>query len=158
MTPSTADEEAAFLQALGSLVVTFSHLEESLGDAIYLAAGGTGPVVSILTSGVSFNNLVKKFGMICVSVVPSLGTHSEIRELCAALNAANETRNRLIHSVWSSTGPAGHPRTHKMSADQKAGLRMNVRDIPVDEIRQAIGILVQLDAKVWEVVLSRSAS
>jgi hypothetical protein len=158
MNSSSATEEDELLRALGSLVVNFSALEESLHDAIFIAAGGNDPVVSVLTSRMSFSTLVRKFGAVCVTVKPPLDASGDIQKFCNVLNAINEARNDLIHSAWSSNGPAGMPRRHKMSADVKKGLRLNPTDVPVSEIRDLIGKMEDADRKIWELVLSRSAA
>lgn len=158
MTPNSASEEANLLRALGSLVVNFSALEESLHDAIFVAAGGEDPVISALTSGMSFRTLVRKFGAVCVTVKPPLGSAPDIRKFCHVLDGINNARNDLIHSAWTSNGPAGVPRRHKMSADAKKGLKLNPTDVPVSVIGDLIRKIEDADRKIWELVVSRTAA
>lgn len=153
MSRTTADEEDAFLRALGSLVANFAALEESLADAIFMAAGGKGQVVPILTAGMAFRALVRKFGAVCVTASPPLGSREDIGKLCSILDKINDDRNNVIHSAWSTTGPAGMPRRHKVSADARKGLRLNPQDVPVSEIRTLIARIEEGDRKIWELVV-----
>jgi hypothetical protein len=158
VSPNSATREANLLRALGSLVVNFSALEESLQDALFMAAGGQDPVISALTSGMSFRTLVRKFGVVCVTVKPPLGSAPDIQKFCNVLDAINDARNDLIHSAWTSNGPAGVPRRHKMSADAKKGVRLNPTDVPVSVIGDLIRKIEDADRKIWELVVSRTAA
>ena len=158
MSPNSATEEANLLRALGSLVVNFSALEESIHDAIFMVVGGRDPVISALTSGMSFRTLVKKLGVVCVTVKPPLGSSPDIQKLCNVLDAINDARNDLIHSAWTSNGPAGVPRRHKMSADAKKGLRLNPTDVPISVIGDLIRRIEDADRKIWELVVFRPAA
>lgn len=152
MRSSTAEEEAAFLQALGLLVVTFGALEDSLRDAILIGAGGQDQMIPMLTAGMAFRALIDKFGAMCVCTRPPLRTSADIQPLCNVLNAINDDRNRLVHATWTSSGPAGVPRRYKMSANARNGLRLNPQDVPVSDILALVSRIEDADRKIWEIV------
>src|SRR3989442_13193865 len=102
MDSSSRDRYPILLQALGSLVVRFSILEESIRDVIMLVSDSKGNVVPILTSGLPFKTLVEKFGAVCVESAPAYGSPDEIKAFCGLLHKINEDRNALVHSVWPS--------------------------------------------------------
>ena len=152
MVTSRTSEQRQFLEALGELVVHFSFLEDSLRDAIYLSSGES-KVVQILTARLSFRELVTKWGAVCVEL-RLVSNPQHVKQLGTALEKVNGDRNELIHSAWSIEVPAGETRRYKLSADRKKGLRLNVRNVTLEDIHKVISQIENLDRKIWEIVSS----
>jgi hypothetical protein len=141
------------LQALGSLVVRFSALEEFLRDAIVMASGSRNPAVRILTSRLPFKTLVEKFGAVCIEFGPVYGSPEEIKQFCGLLDKINDDRNELTHSVWPSEPSDAPYIRYKMSADRKKGLMMNVREVSAAEVDALVARIVAAETKLLEIAI-----
>src|SRR2546428_12222651 len=86
--------------ALGTLVVNVSAMEESLHDAIYVLSGGNNVAIGVLTAGLSFRQLVERFGALCFELKTCRLPPDDIKKYCAHLDALNDKRNLMIHSAW----------------------------------------------------------
>ena len=82
--------------ALGTLVINVAALEESLHDAIQVLSGINNVSIGVLTAGLSFRQLVERFGALCFELKTCRVPVDEVRKYCAHLDALNDNRNLLI--------------------------------------------------------------
>jgi len=150
MTAPTPVSEQLF-RALGILVVNFAALEESLHDAIWLAAapGSEMRMINVLTAGLPFRTLVEKFGAVCIEAKDLRVSKEEVVSFCARLNELNQRRNEYIHSAWQFRDPTQDPTRFKRTARPKAGFSLNVSTAPVAEIRKLIEDLLEAERILW---------
>ena len=153
MDTDSPDQYPILLQALGSLVVRFSALEEFIRDVIMIASGSRDAAVPILTSRLPFKTLVEKFGAVCLEFGPVYGSPQDIKQFCSLLDKINDDRNELMHSVWPSEPSDAPYIRYKMSADRKKGLMMNVREVSAEEVNAIVARTVAAEAKLLEIAM-----
>jgi hypothetical protein len=138
-------------RALGIFVVNFAALEESLHDAIWLAAapGSDMKMINVLTAGLPFRTLVEKFGAACMEAKDLRVSKEEVATFCARLNELNQRRNEYIHSAWQFRDPTQDPTRFKRTARPKAGFSLNVSTAPVAEILKLGDDLLEAERILW---------
>jgi len=87
-------------KAIGQVVVRFNRLEHALQIFIWLLLGVKFDVGEIITSGLSFRNLLDIFSSLCRHLIDDPNVIEKLRELCKQLGEVEQKRNQLIHSQW----------------------------------------------------------
>lgn len=152
MTDDTNSQDQ-LLYALGTLVVNFSALEESLHDAIVLLATECNmATVNVLTAGLRFPTLVEKFGALCNGAAEPRVPPTDVHEYCKFVLGLNEERNRYVHSAWGiADKDTGHQR-FKRRAKVKSGFQFDIQNVLPAEILDLAKRLRQAEDKLWEIV------
>ena len=152
MTDDTNSQDQ-LLYALGTLVVNFSALEESLHDAIVLLAKECDmATVNVLTAGLQFRTLVEKFGALCTEAAELRVPPTDVHEYCKFVLGLNDERNRYVHSAWGiAPKDTGH-RRFKRSARAKSGFQLDLQNVPPADILDLAERLRQAEHKLWEIV------
>ena len=136
---------------LGGLVLSFSLLEESLRDVIWMIVGLDGLETHVLTYRMPFSRLVEKFKDLFALRYPSYDTEA-LGQFCNALGRAADERNDLIHALWefASDGAAAH--RHKVLKDKTKVLRLNTAAVTPAKVNELAERISQLDDKLWELI------
>jgi hypothetical protein len=100
--PTKANIGEEELRAIGLVVVKFQRLESTVVSFIGLLLGHEQKVVNILTVKHSFKNLITI--LMALAMQKEFHRLDDLRKLTNMANKAEEIRNQLIHSVWT-TGP-----------------------------------------------------
>jgi hypothetical protein len=135
--PITARLEPARLECIGLIIVKFQRLESSLLKFIKLLADIEAAEAQILTVKHSFKNVL--------STLAALAFHKQIADLedvqflVKKAEDAEDIRNQLVHSLWSS-GPRFKTDLHK-----KKGLVTKVEDYTVADLGAIATWVDQLD-------------
>ena len=121
------------LEALGTLLVSFSELEESLHFAIAFTFAPAEQRAYCLTAGLPFRTLVEKFGALYHDLPRRKVTSEDVTSFCAVLNTLNEQRNQLVHAIWlSGEGDAVHRTSRR--ATPKQGLHERSEPVNAAEV------------------------
>jgi hypothetical protein len=139
---------------LGSLLLSFSQLEESLADAVWMIVGLDGIETRILTYRMPFSRLVDKFAELFALKYPSFDA-DHLRQFCAALRKAGDDRNDLTHALWVFDTEAGLVQRHKVQKDKKRILRLDTDTVTPAKVRELVSRISALDDKLWELVIDQ---
>ncbi len=92
------------LEAIGSIIVAFQSLEHTIRSFIGILANISNDqnLVNILTVKSSFKNLISILSALAID--KNFHMLEDLKTLLAKLNKAEEIRNQIVHSVWTS-GP-----------------------------------------------------
>jgi hypothetical protein len=85
---------------IGRFVANFALLEEYLRGVICELGRTSAPAGEILSSELSFRGLVECFGALVREYVQNVATHNDTDALLKRVEAINEFRNCLVHSLW----------------------------------------------------------
>jgi hypothetical protein len=91
-----------YLIALGDITVAFSLLELHLWLGIWKLVGGSGPVI---TAGIQASQALSLFRALIHHHVRDPELRRETREIATQVTRVMETRNTMIHSLWSFDVP-----------------------------------------------------
>ncbi len=114
------------LAPLGEVAANFSMLDSILSSQIWLLLFGnslkeqrTGQIV---TAELSFKNKIALFSSLFQHRFPDEKPFERLKAIRKKLRAANEKRNRLLHSVWAASGHRGSSTRTKTTAKEKTGV------------------------------------
>jgi len=139
-------------EAIGRLVVRFAWLEDNLHDAISVALHpAEGKLTNVLTAGLQFRTLVEKIGALLHDHSGRRAALEDIDTLCKELNALNDERNIVIHSVYGQTRQ-GQQKAYKRTARAKAGFSLNVRDVTIADIEALTSRIDNAERTIWALV------
>lgn len=131
------------IHLLGEIVVAFGNLELFLEASLWQLLASDDDrerllMAQTLTAEMSFDRKVHAFvSMFRQKGVPK--TDSELDALRKALFAAQEERNKLLHSAWNYSDALGGSFTRmKASAKAKRGLRRRFHRMPAERIEAAL--------------------
>ncbi len=134
---------------LGDMVLSFSSLEESLRDVIWLVVGLEGIEVRVLTHRMPFSRLVEKFRELFGLRYPKSDTDA-LGKFCAALRKAATDRNDLIHALWEFDRDTATAQLHKVVKDPAKVLRLNTQTVSAARVRELVNRISGLEDKLWE--------
>lgn len=141
------------LLALGTLLVAFSKLEETLRFVIGRKFGEAESRCLALTTGLTFRVLVDKFGAIYRDLPLRRGATSEdITAFCAHLSKINDDRNRLVHAIWHISDGTVHGGWRR--ATSKRGLHSNSDLVTATPVRALADRCDEADTKLIEYLLA----
>ncbi|WP_309730854.1 hypothetical protein [Chamaesiphon sp. OTE_75_metabat_556] len=112
--PSKPNIDEGILHAIGLVIVKFQRLEFNIRSFIGLLSNLEQQVFTILTVKHSFKNLTTT--LIALARQKEFYRLDDLNKLIQMTNKAEEIRNQLIHSVWTSRARV------KANIDQKKGL------------------------------------
>lgn len=138
--PIKPDIDQERLSALGLMIVRFQRLEHSIRSFIrILSYLPDQKLLDILTVKYSFKNLL--------SVLSSLAKHrnfaykTELDKLLKSCSRAEEVRNQLLHSIWTS-GP-------RLKVDlSKHGLQYKFELYSIDDLKRIAAKIDHLDTAI----------
>jgi len=88
------------LKAIGPIVVSFASLESAVEIAIWALMGIDSTKGAIVTSELSFKNLLALFSSLYLNKTNSTDQIGEMKELIKRSTQIEDRRNAIIHSVW----------------------------------------------------------
>lgn len=141
--PKLAKEK---LEAIGYLIIRFQRLEHSVKDFIGLLANISNdrPLINALLSKHSFKNLV----IVLQSIAIQKDFH-RIKDLNLLINKAlkaEEIRNQLIHSVWTSGG------RFKTTLNSGKGVKTANEQYLNEELNQIAEIIDKIDTSMGAIM------
>ena len=146
------DSSDELARALGTLVINFSFLEESLRDAIQVTAGGNSGVVSVLTAGLHFKTLLEKFGLLCKEA-PSLRVpKADVEAYCNALGSLTDERNAMVRSAYLFQRGKEPTCRSRPSGTGVAGVALPVAEFSPKDILRLATQLRSAEQRLWELV------
>src|ERR1017187_5576594 len=131
----------AVLAEIGKIVVTHSLIDASLANIIgrIVSLRGRSELGQIVTAELSFRQRVGMLRSLLVfSLTEDHETVVEFDQIKRILNAADDQRNRVVHSIWGHSGEADpHIMVRiKTSAKEKKGLRTEVQRLTLEELQK----------------------
>jgi hypothetical protein len=150
--------------ALGSLVLNFASLEETLSMAIWLLIDCSDDAIGkIVTAGMPFNGQIEVFEALyrhrLVGLFEELATESEadvdgksaleleehLAELVKRMRTANEQRNGAIHSAWAvQAQEASSYLKYKFTTKGSKGVRRTETKITADDLWELSDRIVEI--------------
>ena len=131
------------LSSLGLVVVRFQRLEETLRGLLEGLNGDRASIgMTALLSEVRFKSL-----LVCIGAVLSRRSFSredDLRHVLKLAGQAEETRNALVHSVWS-TGPRLKEKAHITH-----GIQLQLESFTALELRSVAEWIASIDHVVAE--------
>lgn len=88
------------LKAIGSIVVSFASLENAVEIAIWALMGIDSTKGAIVTSEMSFKNMLALFSSLYLNKVNAPDEIEEMKELVKRGAQIEERRNTIVHSLW----------------------------------------------------------
>jgi hypothetical protein len=131
---ATVDE---FCTAIGMIALSFSELEDCLGEAIDSLIGGNDGTGSIVAAELSFRMKVNLFASLVRHraggrsfTVPNAAVSEVMQELCNNIFKAEELRNAVLHSSWIESDMFdGKVVRRKATAKSKHGFRITEEEV-----------------------------
>lgn len=139
---SPVDDE--HLKALGQVVVSFNELEFALKLYIFVLLGMNYELGEVVTSQLSFRNLVDVFGSLCRYRGGESEMEPELRKLCAKLAQVEEKRNQLIHSEWSGDFDGAVMRS-KTTARARRGRKVQIEYLKREDWKDFFSCISETD-------------
>ncbi|MBE3128855.1 MAG: hypothetical protein IMZ60_04165 [Actinobacteria bacterium] len=137
--PDKVKIEKECLEAIGLVIVKFQRLESTMQDLVgwFLDIQDRQRMMKIITLRMSFKNLVSTARALSSEV--NFHRNSDLELLLNKALDAEEIRNQIIHSLWTS-GP-------RIKADlkNKVGLIFKFEDYSSDELMEIAITIDQLD-------------
>jgi hypothetical protein len=141
------------LQALGTFLVAFSELEETLHFAIANVFAEAETRAYALTAGLSFRTLVEKFGAVYQDTPRRNSAPGDVREFCRHLGTLNDERNQLVHAIWLTfNGGMVHRGTRR--ASPRYGLHSESEPITAEAILALASKCDDASTKLYEYMSS----
>lgn len=102
--PIKAKFEKEYLEAIGLLIAKFQRLESTIKSFVgmILNISNEQQLVSALLTKHSFGNLI--IVLECVAIEKKFHRHADLMLLLKKALKAEEIRNQIVHSVWTSGG------------------------------------------------------
>ena len=139
--------------AIGMIAVTFSELEDCLGEAIISLLGARNGMGNIVVAEMSFRAKVNLFASLVLHyaadrsfTIPNAPVADVLKELCANVFKVEELRNTVLHSSWVGLDMCdGQIVRRKASAKSKHGFRIAEEEVDsgylldIAEFAQAVG-------------------
>lgn len=145
-------------QSLGELVATASIVEYSLRMAIRMPVQDADRkchvVVHVLTAGLSFRDLVAKFGALHQELYPE--RKLEVQALCTVLTGLNDKRNTFVHSEWWVQHLVAPIRTR--TTTRQNGLVQQVEQVDPDRVSDLVRQFSEADDQLHAFVRSLHAA
>jgi hypothetical protein len=138
--------------ALGTLVFNFGLLEEALRHGL-LAAFDNSDDARLVLTGLSFRQLVERFGAIHARFRYEPGGALGVAPLCAMLGKLNEERNREIHATWGFWADSGHPVRTRERIVPNAGLSLAMESVSPAVLVDLSKRMLDATDLVWQVRL-----
>lgn len=91
---------ADVLHALGTLLVAFSELEETMHFALTHPFGERMELASVLASATMFKQSIAKFGSLYRALRLRNDASEQVKGFCDELEKLNDRRNELVHAIW----------------------------------------------------------
>ena len=148
-------------KALGAVVLNFAYLEAVLSISVWILIDISDVNIGkIVTAGKPFSALIDMFDPLyrhrIIDVVQAEGKSTEIPSktltgLVKKLVEANEQRNQVIHSAWTSStqDPENHSR-FKFTAKRSKGLKRVSKNMPVQDVLRIAHTISEVADQVLE--------
>jgi hypothetical protein len=121
------------LRAIGWIVTEFANLEGMLAIVVGVFAGVSHERPGmILTTQLSFSNLVSVFESLVYDLNPSEEALDIVHDLVTRARNVNDRRNGIIHSTWSEGNTPDKAIRVKMSL--KKGLKSAAEEVTVENL------------------------
>lgn len=129
-------------QGIGEIIVNFQRLEFSikLFTSLLLDIADDNELLEILTNKTSFGNL--QAILLALARKKDFDRIDDLEATLKKASKAEETRNRIIHSVWTSG-----PRV-KSKIDRKKGLVFQFEDLDADQLREIAEQINRIDTAI----------
>ncbi len=140
-------------EALGRFIANFSLLEEWIRGVILEIPNVSAPAGEILTSQLSFQELLNVFGAIIHEYVDNPDILRLTDDTVREINKANEVRNQFVHSVWlcSDESPRHFAVYAKSRANRKKGFQDSWNKVRKQDISKKCKEVAELTNKVREI-------
>jgi hypothetical protein len=140
-----------FLKNIGRLVVDFASLESSIAIAIWNLLDADGSTGQIITSEMSFKNMLALFSSLLIHKTNDPVALEEMKVLLRRTKAVEEKRNLMVHSSWGmrvwTDGREAIVRL-KTTAKISKGLKRQDEELTVEHVEQMIDEIVEAN-KAW---------
>ena len=140
-----------FLKNIGRLVVDFASLESSIAIAIWNLLSIDGSRGEIITSEMSFKNMLALFSSLFINKTSDPAALEEMKDLITRATKVEEKRNRIVHSSWGmrvwSDGREVVVRM-KTTAKISKGLRRQDEELTLEHMEQMIDEVVDAN-RAW---------
>jgi hypothetical protein len=88
------------LKAIGSIIVSFASLENAVETAIWALMGIDSTKGAIVTSEMSFKNLLALFSSLYLNKINAPDEIEEMKALIKRSTQIEDRRNAVVHSLW----------------------------------------------------------
>lgn len=135
------------LAEIGKVAVMFSYLEHSLSEIItrvFMIGGCAREIGSIVTAELSFKQRISTLESLLLQLGKGTSSIAEFNRIKSLLIQAEESRNKVVHSVWAKPCSANSPHTVvriKTTARQKVGLRIDTVPMEPEDLRAIVGTI-----------------
>ncbi len=144
-----------YVHAVGKVTIAFSYLEDNVCYTVWAMLGGDRQTADCITAEMSFRNLInlissllkqkEKEGIRSTDLAPLL------RDAIKKTNAAEQDRNRIVHSRWGFSSKLEAVR-EKVTAKQKHGLNYDAEPAAVSEIEAVVSRIDEAESAVLDFV------
>lgn len=136
---NTTDE---LLRSLGIVVVQFGTLSTQLQTVLVRLSGEDDMIGMMITSELAFKGLTNLFECIGLYILDRDGitdteSQDRVKDLAKRLRHIEDSRNTILHSFWTTSGPGGDLGRTKVAA-RRQRLRVADSDSPLAELRDFI--------------------
>jgi hypothetical protein len=141
----------AFLKDIGRLVVDFAALESSIAIAIWNLLNIDGSKGEIITSEMSFKNMLALFSSLFMHKTSDRAALDEMKVLISQATGVEIKRNRIVHSSWGMrVWRDGRETVVRMKTTAKIskGLKRQNEELTVEDLEQMIDEVVEAN-KAW---------
>lgn len=141
--PIKPEIHAKNLQAIGLVIVKFQRLESNIRSFIGFLAniGGGGHLVDIFTVKSSFGNLVTILSSLAIE--NDFHRKDDLALLLKKAGKAEQIRNQLVHSVWTS-GPR-----IKTTINSKKGVVHSSEHYEENELMDIASLIDKIDTAIF---------
>jgi hypothetical protein len=149
--PSKPNIDEGKLRAIGLVIVKFQRLEMTVSSFICLLSnlGHEQNMFTILTVKHSFKNLI--ITLKALAIEKKFHRLEDLEKLINMANKAEEIRNQLIHSIWTSGSRI------KINTNQKNGLVHQYENYSKEDlieiVKQIDKIDTAIDAIKWDYIM-----
>lgn len=124
--------EAELFADLGKIVLNFSTLEFVLACFVTRLISDDSKVGAIVTSEMSFQNLLKAFDSLTQYRITDPPVLAKVSTLIKRLNASEQERNKIIHSVYALPDNDKKTEFTRLKATAKQGKGLKISEEVID--------------------------
>lgn len=124
------------MREFGECIVMFQTLEDILGTCISKLGCRSRGAGEILLAEMSFRARVSAYGALFTHLKKATLPPIEIKHLIGRLHWAEETRNKLVHSMWSLDERQPEIILRKKKSNRKSLHLANTEDYTLEELQE----------------------
>jgi len=151
--PQTEPSGAASVIApLGRVVVSFNYLEMILSMSIWTLLGCDQFTGQCVTAQLPFKGLINAFCSLWYRRTSDPGIVASVQSLRVRLEAAEQRRNELLHSLWAVGTAQGTSTRFKYSAKAKRGWAVQSADLSAADVDAVADEMTVLSKEVMKLL------